>query len=305
MNHKPVVSIDVAKGKSVAAAFLSYNECVRKPFPFKHDPAEIVPVLELLELLEQTTGIQPCVVLEATGIYSKPIVSYFSERGYPVVVLNPLYTHQLKKRAVRKIKTDPIDAIRIAQAFYLGEGTIHRPHHQKTLELQVLCRQYYQWSDLFGDVQTHFRTILDLIFPGYDKVFHKVYNAASLELLASFPTPQEVLTANRNVLLQILKQNRRGQAWNEQKLDHLLTIARGSLPDSYAQGAHRVALHSYITMIRSYREGIANIEAQMLSLAESIDPYTLIRTIPGVGPITAAVIVAEIGDIKGSHPRNS
>lgn len=298
MNHKPVVSIDVAKGKSVAAAFLSYNECVRKPFPFKHSPSEITTILELLELLEQTTGIKPHVVLEVTGIYSKPLVSFFSNRGYPVVVLNPLYTHQLKKRAVRKVKTDPIDGIRIAHAFYLGEGAVHRPHHQITLELRVLCRQYYQWSDLFGDVQTHFRTVLDLLFPGYDKVFHKVYNAASLELLSTFPTPQEVLAADPNELLRILKQNRRGQAWNEQKVDHLLAIARESLPDSYAQGAHIVALQSYITMIRSYRECIANIEGQMISLAESTDTYSLLRTIPGVGPITAAVIVAEIGDIK-------
>lgn len=70
MNHQPVVSIDVAKGKSVAAAFLSYNECVRKPFAFKHSPAEMAILLELLELLEQTTGVLPHVVLEATGIYS-------------------------------------------------------------------------------------------------------------------------------------------------------------------------------------------------------------------------------------------
>lgn len=298
MSHKPVVSIDVAKGKSVAAAFLSYNECVRKPFSFKHSPAEMTIILELLALLEQTTGVQPYVVLEATGIYSKPIVSFFSDRDYPVVVLNPLYTHQLKKKAMRKIKTDPIDTFRIAQAFYLGEGTVHRPNHQKTQELRVFCRQYYQWSDLFSEVQIQFRVVLDLLFPGYDKVFHKVYNAASLELLSTFSTPQEVLSADRNELLQILKQNRRGQTWNEQKVDHLLTIARESLPDSYAQGAHRVALHSYITMIRSYRVCLANIESQMLSLAESIDMFTLLRTIPGVGPITAAVIVAEIGDIK-------
>lgn len=298
MNCIPVVSIDVAKGKSVAAAFLSYNECVRKPFSFKHSPTEMTTILELLEQLEKSTGVRPHVVLEATGIYSKPIVSFFSNHGYPVVVLNPLYTHQLKKKAIRKVKTDPIDAIRIAQAFYLGEGTVHRPFHQKIQELRVLCRQYYQWSDLFGEVQIQFRVVLDLLFPGYDKVFHKVYNAASLALLSTFPTPQEVLAANRNELLQILKQNRRGQTWNEQKVDHLLTIAKESLPDSNTQRAHRATLQNYITLLRCYRECITDIEARMRSLAESIDTYALLRTIPGVGPITAAVSVAEVGDIK-------
>ncbi|KKO53457.1 IS110 family transposase [Paenibacillus sp. DMB20] len=36
----------------------------------------------------------------------------------------------------------------------------------------------------------------------------------------------------------------------------------------------------------------------MQSLAESIAIYHLLRTIPGVGPLTAAIIIAEIGDIK-------
>ena len=38
-------------------------------------------------------------------------------------MLNPLSTHELKKRSTRKVKTDLIDFARIANAFYLGEGT--------------------------------------------------------------------------------------------------------------------------------------------------------------------------------------
>ncbi|WP_082112341.1 IS110 family transposase [Paenibacillus sp. DMB20] len=51
--------------------------------------------------------------------YSKPLVSFFSSHGYSVVLLNPILTHQLKQKAIRKIKTDPIDVIRIAHVFYL------------------------------------------------------------------------------------------------------------------------------------------------------------------------------------------
>lgn len=44
--------------------------------------------------------------------------------GIPVILLNPLQTHLLKKKAVRKVETDPIDAARIAQAFYLNGGNL-------------------------------------------------------------------------------------------------------------------------------------------------------------------------------------
>ncbi|WP_373231372.1 transposase [Cohnella sp.] len=109
--QQPILSIDVAKGKSVAAAFSAYGAIVRKPFSFSHSPHGVSSLLPLLDQLEEMTQQRPHVVLEATGNYSKPLVSFFSAKGYPVVVLNPLLTHQLKKKATRKVKTDPIDAL--------------------------------------------------------------------------------------------------------------------------------------------------------------------------------------------------
>ncbi|WP_379134087.1 hypothetical protein [Paenibacillus sp. sgz500958] len=45
--QKPVLSIDVAKGKSVAAAFSAYDSIVRKPFSFSHTPQGISSLLPL------------------------------------------------------------------------------------------------------------------------------------------------------------------------------------------------------------------------------------------------------------------
>lgn len=186
--NQPVLSIDVAKGKSVAAAFLSYGEVYRKPFSFSHTPDQLSSLLDLLEQLKRENPLHLQVVLEATGNYSKPIVSFFSSHGYPVVVLNPLHTHQMKKKSVRKIKTDPVDAMRIAQVFYLGQSTPQYTMDDQVYELRTLCRQYNHWKGLYGEVQLHFRSVLDLLFPGYDKVFHKICNPTSLRLLAAYST---------------------------------------------------------------------------------------------------------------------
>jgi transposase len=42
---------------------------------------------------------------------------------------------------------------------------------------------------------------------------------------------------------------------------------------------------------------IAAIEAALTPLAERLPAYALLRTIPGVGPTVAAILLAEIGDI--------
>ncbi|WP_256762170.1 IS110 family transposase [Cohnella sp. WQ 127256] len=296
--QNPVLSIDVAKGKSVAAAFSAYDSIVRKPFSFPHTPQGVSALLPLLEQLEVMTEQRPHVVLEATGNYSKPLVSYFSSMGYPVVILNPLLTHQLKKKATRKVKTDPIDALRIAQAFYLERVSPVQMPDSAVSELRVLCRQHFQLTSLYGDVQLHFRSVLDLLFPGYERTFQNICNPTSLELLSHYSTPQDFLAADQDHLLSILLNNRRGRSWNEVKLAQLNIIARESLPDPEVTLAHQIALRNYISLIRSYQGALADVDHHLQRLASSLPEHTLLRSIPGVGPLTAATIYAEIGDIK-------
>lgn len=162
--NQPVLSIDIAKGKSVAAAFSAYGVQLNKPFSFFHSPESISTLLPLLTQLEESTEQRPTVVMEANGNYSKPISSFFFSHGYSVVMLNPLTTHELKKRSTRKVKTDPIDAIRIANAFYLGEGTPLIPCDEDLTELRFLCRQHSNWVALLGEVQLSVSFHLGLSF---------------------------------------------------------------------------------------------------------------------------------------------
>ncbi|MFC4777288.1 transposase [Paenibacillus sp. GCM10023252] len=204
----------------------------------------------------------------------------------------------MKKKATRKVKTDPIDALRSAQAFYMKEVSPVAQLDPKILGLRALCRQHYQCMSLYGTVQLQFRSVLDLVFPGYDKAFQNVCNTVSLQLLSTFPTPQFLLNASKEDVLRILLGNRRGVTWNQKKLEALLTHARNSLPDSKAAFSHFIAMRNYISLIQAHQAGLADIQKLMLQLASSLPEHALLRSIPGVGPLTASTIQAEIGDIK-------
>lgn len=143
-----------------------------------------------------------------------------------------------------------------------------------------------------------FRSILDLAFPGYDKAFQNIFNPSSLQLLSKFPSPSALLHADKEEVLKILMHNRRGRNWNEDKYAHLISIACSSLPDPVGVQAHQFALHNYMNLLKNYQNGIMALERQMETIAHASPAYPLLRSIPGVGPITAAMIHAEIGDIK-------
>jgi transposase len=107
--------------------------------------------------------------------------------GYKVIELNPIQTHKQKKRGIRKVKTDPIDANRIAQVYYLNDFQTQSPLPQCVTELKNLSRQYEKITQLYRETQLKFRSIVDLIFPQFDTTFTNLCCKTSLKVISAFP----------------------------------------------------------------------------------------------------------------------
>ena len=140
--------------------------------------------------------------------------------------------------------------------------------------------------------------MLELAFPGFDKAFQNPLRPSSLQILTHFPSSSSLLQANKEVVLQHLMLYRRGRLWNEKKYEKLIYIAKHSLPDPCVANAHHFVMLPYIQIIQSYITSLSALALQMKNRTEHAYPYQLLCSIPGVGPITAATIYAEIGDIK-------
>lgn len=181
--NNPVLSIDVSKSKSFAASYLAYDKPLTKPFPFPHTKEGTKILSTQLKELESRTGIKPDIVLEATGNYSKPLVGFFQNSGYRVIVLNPIMTHQLKAKSVRKVKTDPVDVARIAKVYYLNNHDVDYDVPDSIAELQCLARHYEGFMKLYIETQLRFQSLLDLVFPNYHTVFDHLCCNTSLLIL--------------------------------------------------------------------------------------------------------------------------
>jgi len=77
--------------------------------------------------------------------------------------------------------------------------------------------------------------------------------------------------------------------------------ADASAPPARAGAARRPALAYECTdlaaQLTAVQARIADIEAELVRRADRLPAYTLLRTLPGIGPTIAAILVAEIGDI--------
>ena len=79
------VGVDVSKGKSTICILKPYGEIVCSPFEVQHEEGAMEAFVDLLAKLDGEIR----VVMEATGIYHLPILTFLHDKGYFVSVINP------------------------------------------------------------------------------------------------------------------------------------------------------------------------------------------------------------------------
>jgi transposase len=104
------VGIDVSKGKSTVAAMKPGGEIVLAPFDVTHSASAMSDLAESLKALDGEVRI----ALEHTGKYHQPIARCLSDAGLFVSVINPKLIHDFGNNSIRVVKTDPADAMKIA-----------------------------------------------------------------------------------------------------------------------------------------------------------------------------------------------
>jgi transposase len=296
MNNS-TLCIDVSKSNSVATGFLSYNKPYAKTFSFSHTPDEMEKTLLFLDELQKQSNCKPDIVLEATGNYYKAITNYFYDHDYSVYVLNPLQTSSEKRKSIRKVKTDPVDTYRISQVYYTKNLNPHVERCCNVEELRSLCRQWDAFNELHTETQLKFRSLLILVFPKYDTVFDHVCSKTSLKLVSAYPSPKDIISASREELFNIIKLSKHSDSWCEEKLQKLYAAARESLSYDVAQQSNTRVLQSYVKTLLTQKDIQTEIRALISEQTKQSLDYKLLLSIPGVGEVTAATILGEIGDI--------
>ncbi len=143
------------------------------------------------------------------------------EQGILYILLNPIISYQAKKSSLRKVKTDAIDAYQLCVLYYKEDFEPHKMRGVQLLDLRNLSRQQEIVTKMYVEAKLQFHTILDQVFPEYQKVFGDLYSKVSLLMLKKYPTSEAVLTAGESRLAECVIEfcsSRSGEwAWEKAK----------------------------------------------------------------------------------------
>ena len=308
MHLVPVAGIDVGKRFSEMAILSPLNEVYAR-IRINHDSyTNFVRAFDLLKKTEKEFAVKPVVVLESTGHYHKILFHSLTKVGYAVHVINPIQSDSIKNIGVRKVKNDKVDARKIALLYRFEQLKTTKIPDEDVDCLRSLCRHYYKLSDQLTAYKNRLVGIVDQLFLSFTDVFKDIASATAMAILEKYPSPEDILKADRDEMVSLIRQtSRKNLKWATGKYELLCEKAVDFSPLSVNSIANIAMLKTNISMIRTLMRALKDaldaiyklldqdLKKDMPTLALTID---ILCSIPGIGLLTAATIVAEVGDFS-------
>lgn len=314
MNHLPVAGIDVGKEFSEMVILSPTNQIYAR-IQIKHKTHhDLDRAVELLNKVEKDFATKPILVMESTGHYHKILLQYFTTKGLNICIVNPLQTDSIKNIGLRKAKTDKLDARKIALLYRLQELRITNIPAEDIECLRSLCRQYFNFDDELTAYKNRLISIVDQVMLNFTDVFDDICSKTALYILENYPTPDDILRADKSTLIDLIKvTSRKSIKWATSKYDLLILKATEFKPLSLSNASNLTLLNIDITMIKTLTKAKEDVITAIYDLLKADASkelpvlsflVELLDSIPGIGIIIAATILAEIGDFSAfSKPK--
>ena len=288
-----IVGIDIGKNHHEASIVSPEGKQIGRSLRFAttHKGAD-----SLMSFIFKNIGNSPCVFgMEATGHYWYPIYSFLKAKGYTLYVINPIQSDSLRKMYIRQTKNDSIDSFLIAEVIRFGQFGTTSMADENILAMRQLCRYRDSVISSRTEIKLRIGTIMEQIFPEYEKQFSSLWVSTSMGILEKYLTPENIENAPIDELFEIIKDKSHNRLTRAKAIS-IKEAAADTFGIKIAQDAFSFQLKQLIDRMNFLDKQIEALDCQILEYYEKFDCY--LHTIPGIGMIAAATILAEIGDIN-------
>ncbi|MCM1530537.1 MAG: IS110 family transposase [Alistipes sp.] len=297
------VGIDVSKGKSTVAVIQPFGVVIAEPFDVFHTDRDLKELVKYIKSLSGETK----VVMEYTGTYYEPIANALHNAGIFVSVVNPLLIDDYDTNRVRKVKTDRIDALKIASfALYkwikLREYT---PAETIRKTLKIMNRQCIKLNKILVVQKNSLIALLDYCFPNANTLFTSPRRESDghekwVDFVMKFPHADSVAKLSLSVFKTKYQSwcKKERYKYSESKAEKIHLYARTLVCTLPMTETVKNMIEDSAKLLNSTLETLAKFHSEMDSLASQLPEYETVMSLFGVGKVICSQLIAEIGDIK-------
>lgn len=280
--------IDIASETHVVAIVNAEGAVELKATPFSEDATGYEKVLALLGNPNEVL-----IAMEATGHYWKNLFAVLAAAGHNIALVNPLRTHRFAGVDLERTKTDAIDAMGIAR-FAAEKRPLATPLPDALAEeLRELVHLRERLLQDFGDHVRQLHRLVDLGFPEFTRYVRTLDSELAVAILRDYPTA----AAYRGVSVRRLA-GLRYDGRHQVGLDlarTLIDAARRSVGQHHS-ATYRLQIRYACDDLDVLRHRLRDIDRDIEGKLRQHEVGRLLTTIDGIGPQTAACLIAELGD---------
>jgi transposase len=261
-----LVGLDIAQAEHVVHVRHAHTRVVTAELVIPNSTRGFAQLWARIQQAQRATGCREVVCgLEPTGTYHEAVASFLEGQGVDVVLVSSAVAYWNRRTQDGTWdKHDRKDAANCADLLEQGKVLFYSQPDGLLAELRRLVKCLRRARAELAACKARWRTTLR---PALGPMGEPLPNRLRAELPAVL------------------------QAW-EPAAPGRPAVAKGRLPLGLATAC--ADLGAQVTAVQAR---IAALEAACTPVAERLPAYTLLRTIPGVGPTVGAILLAEIGDI--------
>ena len=269
-----------------------------KSLPFRNNGRGFQEFWERISSVADAQGFEEIIVgFESTGPYMEPLAQFLrNKKAVRLVQVNPMHTKRLKELSGNSpLKTDRKDPKVIADIIELGHALTVVIPEGPAAELRRLTqgreRTITSRTRLFNQLQC----LLASFFPEFLQVMKDVTTASAQYLIKHYPTPQDIVNLGEPALAAQLRKVSRGKL-KEDRARALFEASSASVGIRDGQSSMLQEVRMIVDTIALYDRFIEGLEADMVRYLEQVPYSHVILSLKGIGPVTAAGLIGEVGD---------
>ncbi|MCQ2088574.1 MAG: IS110 family transposase, partial [Bacilli bacterium] len=290
------IGIDISKYKHDCCIISAADQKVVSKVTIKNNKSGFDELLTIINSLSNPEDIR--IGFESTAHYALNLELFLENSLLTFMEVNPVLISEYKKsKTLRRTKTDSVDCESIARWLMTVEYKPHSKGFYHAYSLKSLTRLRDKLIRQRSFYLVKITNVLDHTFPEFKPFFNERLSKTALYLLENYGSAEKMARMN-SASYEKLRSLSRGK-FSPQQFLQLKELAANTV--GVNNSIFDVELNSLLSLYKSLVKEIDTIEKEISKLIEEVHPHYM--SIPGIGPLSAAVIYSEYGDVSNfSNP---
>jgi transposase len=259
--------------------------------------------IKLIEGLKAKHHLRDVLIgMEPTGHYWRKLAYFAKDHGYEVrFVRTTALKHHREIDESSSAKSDQRDALTIANITREGKYIDTVIEDGLLRQLRTLSKARERLLRYSVSAKNSLHAALDDYFPELHEIFWSMGSRSLWAILEQCPFPQDVVLMKLSTLRDLIAQSSRKKAGSAHKAEKLTEAAQKSIGVKQIGNADRYRVQMCLEEVKRTVLSLKDIDKQLKLLLKETSAASYLMSIPGIGPLSAAVFLGELGDPTHFH----